>query len=1171
MCASDVNGDGADDLIIGAPMHANTKNDKDYEIGRIYVFYQGNIKCRETDLKCAEKLFARNETIDGVDSGARFGSALASLGDINKDGYEDIAVSAPYQGSDKYNTCASATRTTGAVYIYLGSENGLSKTPSQVIKASDVAHLRNTSQLSAFGHSLSGGLDLDKNQYPDLIVGAYEYDAVFLFKSRPVINLTASLSFLVKKTKRGNVPLDRNTCTSETKNKKYACVTLKICMQYSGVGVEDQIDISTNITLDTKYADTSRMRFSKTKNSTLKLPLQLTKNKKKCENETVYVDNKDPDIEKVTPLEASLQYELVESKNKKTLSSILNFGPTTRTDSFNISRNCGDDDICYPNLNLTVIPNITQYEPLSKVDSLNLQVLVKNNGEYSYGSRFILQVPKGLEFYTYENSPLTDKFANLINLDGENITFSIGNPLPENQKVNFSVILRINKTLEDLSSAFHFWAKVNSTNPEKKETLKDNIFLLDIPIREIVSLEISSASYITVRKDIEAGPEVIHQYIIKNSGTANLSEVSAIFFWPVKLTNGGDLLYLMEQPKTQGSIQCDYVANVNYKNLTKIRAYKNTLVIPWVKNSNDAKPRRSTNQTTSEDTSTSKNPVSNNSTDYQKIRCTIRNLSREEEVSVLFPSVVWMETIEQIAGFRNKSLEIGSWVEVNVTTLSRNVTQIPEKPYRNEAITTIEFEKAYIEEAIPAIIKSREPDVIPLWSVVRSCVLGVLILMSMICGLYKLGFFKRNRPPTFSAAEEACQESDLIVKMGKSSCDEMDVENAQATKEMERRVNQMCMETITLRQCIKKIVIENEIELDEKTLNMLKLPNVTIEYGPISNTGILIDTSPDTEYLVPIDHKWEFPRSNLSFGKCLGVGEFGKVVAAEAFGILHQNVTSTVAVKSLKNGHSDADMIDLVYEMEIMKLIGSHVNILQLLGCCTQEGELLIITELAQHGNLRDFLRNYLPSSEDELIPNNLTRKTLLLFAQQLAKGMEYLASKRCIHRDLAARNVLVSDNYIMKIADFGLARDIQNKEYYRKKTKGRLPVKWMAPEALSHGRYTAQSDVWSYGIVLWEILTLGATPYPSLQNVDKLFFTLRSGYRLEKPPNCSVETYSLIQKCWSLLPEDRPTFTMIIDDLDNILSDMDDQTPKLSSLYKPDVEQGNPNDEENSVDSESE
>lgn len=176
----------------------------------------------------------------------------------------------------------------------------------------------------------------------------------------------------------------------------------------------------------------------------------------------------------------------------------------------------------------------------------------------------------------------------------------------------------------------------------------------------------------------------------------------------------------------------------------------------------------------------------------------------------------------------------------------------------------------------------------------------------------------------------------------------------------------------------------------------------------------------------------------------------------------------------LAEGHTDSEMMDLVSEMEMMKMIGKHVNIINLLGACTQGGPLYVIVEFAPHGNLRDFLRDHRPSSGYEAVieqgdpsaatkesnKKTLTQKDLVSFAYQVARGMEYLASRRCIHRDLAARNVLVSDEYVLKIADFGLARDIHCHDYYRKTTDGRLPVKWMAPEALFHRVYTTQSDV---------------------------------------------------------------------------------------------------------------
>ena len=299
----------------------------------------------------------------------------------------------------------------------------------------------------------------------------------------------------------------------------------------------------------------------------------------------------------------------------------------------------------------------------------------------------------------------------------------------------------------------------------------------------------------------------------------------------------------------------------------------------------------------------------------------------------------------------------------------------------------------------------------------------------------------------------------------------------------------------------KKIIVERS-NLSHPD-SPITAPVVRIERQP-SSSRLRLGSENTTlttlsEYELPLDPDWEFPRDQLTIGKTLGEGAFGKVLQAEALGLRQPGLPSVVAVKMLKEGHTDTEMIDLVSEMDMMKVIGRHINIINLLGACTQDGPLYVIVEFAEHGNLRDFLRKHRPASGYER-PNGevppLTEKQLVSFSRQIAKGMEYLGSKKCIHRDLAARNVLVAEGFIMKIADFGLARDVHSNDYYRKMGDGRLPVKWMAPEALFHRRYTIQSDVWSFGILLWEIMTLGGTPYPSVPSIEKLFQLLREGHR---------------------------------------------------------------------------
>eukprot|EP00914_Ancora_sagittata_P013128 GHVO01025579.1.p1 GENE.GHVO01025579.1~~GHVO01025579.1.p1 ORF type:complete len:699 (+),score=42.80 GHVO01025579.1:45-2141(+) len=344
----------------------------------------------------------------------------------------------------------------------------------------------------------------------------------------------------------------------------------------------------------------------------------------------------------------------------------------------------------------------------------------------------------------------------------------------------------------------------------------------------------------------------------------------------------------------------------------------------------------------------------------------------------------------------------------------------------------------------------------------------------------------------------------------------------------------------------KRVVVMRPNILYKRSGKMITHPGSHTVQVRIERDRLSSNMTTCSEYEIPLDPNWEFSREKLTLGKVLGEGAFGVVLAADASGIMGKRTGVTkVAVKRVKDGATDTELTDLVQELEVMKLIGSHTNIINLLGCCTQGGPLYVIVEFAPHGNLRDFLRSRRPTISTEYpdlktqtslaSSSNIAYKDLVSFAYQVARGMEYLSSKMCIHRDLAARNVLVGVDYILKIADFGLSRNLPNHDYYRKSTDGRLPVKWMAPEALFDRKYTVKSDVWSYGVLLWEIFTLGGSPYPSVP-VEKLFDLLLHGHRMEPPPYSTSDMYNIMLQCWRQTPEERPSFPHLRDELDRML-----------------------------------
>ncbi|XP_065374724.1 focal adhesion kinase 1 isoform X27 [Macaca nemestrina] len=276
-------------------------------------------------------------------------------------------------------------------------------------------------------------------------------------------------------------------------------------------------------------------------------------------------------------------------------------------------------------------------------------------------------------------------------------------------------------------------------------------------------------------------------------------------------------------------------------------------------------------------------------------------------------------------------------------------------------------------------------------------------------------------------------------------------------------------------------------------------------------------------YTMPSTRDYEIQRERIELGRCIGEGQFGDV--HQGVYMSPENPALAVAIKTCKNCTSDSVREKFLQEALTMRQF-DHPHIVKLIGVIT-ENPVWIIMELCTLGELRSFLqvRKY-----------SLDLASLILYAYQLSTALAYLESKRFVHRDIAARNVLVSSNDCVKLGDFGLSRYMEDSTYY-KASKGKLPIKWMAPESINFRRFTSASDVWMFGVCMWEILMHGVKPFQGVKNND-VIGRIENGERLPMPPNCPPTLYSLMTKCWAYDPSRRPRFTELKAQLSTILEE---------------------------------
>ncbi|XP_047110837.1 integrin alpha-PS2-like isoform X1 [Schistocerca piceifrons] len=553
LCVSDMDGDKTDDLVVGAPLYTHLQNNEGkYETGRIYVIYQ----------KKGTNRFATHHWRDGVNSKSRFGLSLASVGDLNKDGYGDIAVGAPYDG----------LKGGGAVYIYHGSATGIMKEASQVIFGESIY-----SQITTFGFSLSGGIDLDGNQYPDIVVGAYDADTAIFFKSRPVILMDAEVT-IGPESKL--ISLDEKNCTLRD-GTLTTCTTVTACFEYSGIGVNPEHEFEIQLILDAKKMKSPRLFFHRNEGKHMKnFTATLNNNSKYCKSHVVYIK---PGIrDKLSPLEVEVKYNTKYSKQRvqRSLTPVLDqHKPLSEHDFVSIQKNCGPDNICIPNLILDGFPTVTKYL-LGSNERLELEVKILNTGEDAFEATYNLKIPPGLNYSKIERIDKNEREIPVLcsapSLQNNyTLKCDIGNPLPSNKPLHFKVHLQPFYK-EDLKSQYEFVMEVNSTNPEESSSTLDNVIRFEVPISIRTGVSIIGVSspqelyynttgynVVNVTRESEIGPQLTHTYTVINNGPADIVEADLYILWPMYTLAGDPFFYILEQPEVTGPVVCEKLEEVN--------------------------------------------------------------------------------------------------------------------------------------------------------------------------------------------------------------------------------------------------------------------------------------------------------------------------------------------------------------------------------------------------------------------------------------------------------------------------------------------------------------------------------------------------------------------------------------------------------------------------------
>uniref|UniRef100_A0A8C2FB19 Integrin, alpha V n=1 Tax=Cyprinus carpio TaxID=7962 RepID=A0A8C2FB19_CYPCA len=709
------------DLLVGAPLFMDRGSDgKLREVGQVYVYL-------------GKGGFTFNNVIKltGSEIYARYGSSICSLGDLNMDGYNDVAIAAPYGGQFHR----------GLVYIHNGRPTGPNPVASQVLEGTWAS----ASMPSSFGYAMNGGTDVDQNGYPDLIVGVFGADKAVLYRARPVISVNTTLDISPQILN----PEDKS-CTLPGTPTTVSCFTVKYCLKANGKGAPSSLHFQVDLTLDRlKHKGAiKRVLFLHNKMSHYSKNMTVSNSQgPACEELQAYLIDDSEFRDKITPISVFMEYSLnyKAAADKTGLLPILDQStPTNVTKQAHILLDCGEDNICKPDLKLSVVSDQKEIY-IGDDNPLTLEVTAENGGEGAYEADLTVTLPSQADFIgVVRNSETLSRLSCAFKKENQTrvVVCDLGNPMKGGTKIIAGLRFSVHQLSEQdtevkfnlqIQSSNQFNNTSNLVSVVTKLAVLAKVKLRGVSAPEQVFLPIANwqPKENPVLED-DIGPLVQHIYELRNTGPSTFSKAILDVQWPYRFKNGS-LLYITKF-EVDGNMNCSSNRELNPLNVT--------VCIPQSKTSAsgdgaEGRNRHSVHRRDLEDKQGEENlEILCGNAECQEIKCWVGRLEKGQSAILFIYSRLAVSTFLK-AESQNKSYNVRS-------SASFSVIEMPYKNLYSELPTS----------KTSVIWNSENPQPVPGWVVALAVLAGLLLLALLIFVMHKMGFFKRVRPPQDDSIEK---------------------------------------------------------------------------------------------------------------------------------------------------------------------------------------------------------------------------------------------------------------------------------------------------------------------------------------------------------------------------------------------------------------------------------